>query len=138
MKNVRSSQPCILMNFCTEFSKAHKFFHVTSLNKDLNVLKIIFHILIVVLVDKSVQSVDAVNFQLNYAVGGCLTNDYRKREPLEGPFRLVCNMMETTLLLPRNKYFPAGVFGLHQFMKNINKSSEQHHITLPNMQNKWL
>ena len=25
MKNVRSSQPCILMNFCTEFSKAQVF-----------------------------------------------------------------------------------------------------------------
>ena len=28
MKNVRSSQPCISMNFCTEFSK-HKFFPVS-------------------------------------------------------------------------------------------------------------
>ena len=28
MENVRSSQPCISMNFCTEFNTARKFFHV--------------------------------------------------------------------------------------------------------------
>ena len=33
MKNVRSSQPCISMNFCTEFSKARKFFHVSNKNQ---------------------------------------------------------------------------------------------------------
>ena len=27
-ENVRSSQPCISMNFCTEFNTARKFFHV--------------------------------------------------------------------------------------------------------------
>ena len=31
MKNVRSSQPCISMNFCTESVK-HKFFHVRIVN----------------------------------------------------------------------------------------------------------
>ena len=35
-----------------------------------------------------------------------------------------------------NKYFPAGVFRLDQFMKNISGSSEQRHINLRNMQNK--
>ena len=29
MKNFRSSQPCTSMNFCTEFSVKHKFFHVS-------------------------------------------------------------------------------------------------------------
>ena len=40
MKNVRSSQPCISMNFCTEFSKARKFFHV-SIVKNAEVIKVI-------------------------------------------------------------------------------------------------
>ena len=33
MKNVRSSQPCISMNFCTD-SVNHKFFHVSIVNQN--------------------------------------------------------------------------------------------------------
>ena len=33
MKNIRSSQPCISMNFCTEFSKVYKFFHASIAKK---------------------------------------------------------------------------------------------------------
>ena len=54
-------------------------------------LKTLFHFLIVA-VDKSLQSVDGVFFQLNYAVDGCVTNVYRKKEPLAEPFRFLVTL----------------------------------------------
>ena len=88
-------------------------------------LKIVFDFV------SSLQFVDAVIFQINYAVDG-LTNGCTKKQ-----WRCL-SVFSVTLWKKfhnflKNMCFPTGMFFLHRFMKNINRSLEQHHITLSNM-----